>query len=354
MTLRVVVAGAGALGSSIAVALARAGAVVTLADPAHLGDNASGVAAGMLAPAFESVFDRRPKQFELLARARDVWPTFAASLGIEIERPGALAVSFDEAEIAGWRATLDGLGVASAQLTTAEVEQRRPDLAPGLFGLALDDDWRLDPALAMRALGLACQTLGVEFRSAAVTDFVPGRADFSDGSTAAADALVIATGASPSLTGLAPELDCLRPIKGHILNLAVEAGGAEVVRFSGGYLCPDAHGVLLGATMEEGRGDTAIDPDQVDRLRDLGSRYAPALGRMTARARVGVRAATPDGAPLLGPSRTPGVWLAAGARRNGWLLAPMVARTVAEGLAAAHPGAGGGLRADRLRGKSRP
>ncbi|HXQ45452.1 MAG TPA: FAD-dependent oxidoreductase, partial [Caulobacteraceae bacterium] len=50
---RVVVAGAGALGASIALVLARAGARVALADPAPQGANASGVAAGMLAPAFE-------------------------------------------------------------------------------------------------------------------------------------------------------------------------------------------------------------------------------------------------------------------------------------------------------------
>jgi glycine oxidase len=32
--------------------------------------------------------------------------------------------------------------------------------------------------------------------------------------------------------------------------------------------------------------------------------------------------------PLVGPSRTPGVLLAAGMRRNGWLLAPLVAAIV--------------------------
>jgi glycine oxidase len=43
----------------------------------------------------------------------------------------------------------------------------------------------------------------------------------------------------------------------------------------------------------------------------------------------GVRAATPDGLPLVGPSAAPGVLLAVGARRNGWLLAPLVAKVVA-------------------------
>ena len=51
----IVVAGAGAIGRAVALALVRAGHRVTVVDP--LGANASGVAAGMLAPAFEALFD---------------------------------------------------------------------------------------------------------------------------------------------------------------------------------------------------------------------------------------------------------------------------------------------------------
>ncbi|PXA71374.1 D-amino-acid oxidase, partial [Caulobacter sp. D4A] len=53
----VAVAGAGAFGSATALILSRLGFQVTVFDPAAPGDNASGVAAGMLAPAAEAVFD---------------------------------------------------------------------------------------------------------------------------------------------------------------------------------------------------------------------------------------------------------------------------------------------------------
>ena len=53
----VIVAGAGVLGLSTALALADAGCAVTVCDPAAEAANASGVAAGMLAPAFETVLD---------------------------------------------------------------------------------------------------------------------------------------------------------------------------------------------------------------------------------------------------------------------------------------------------------
>ena len=55
--VQIVVAGAGAVGGTLAYVLARAGHSVTVIDPAASGANASGVAAGMLAPAFEALLD---------------------------------------------------------------------------------------------------------------------------------------------------------------------------------------------------------------------------------------------------------------------------------------------------------
>ncbi len=330
--MRVVVAGAGVLGASIALELARAGVQVTLADPAPIGANASGIAAGMLAPVFESVFDERPEHFARLMEARDLWPAFAASVGICIERPGALAVSRDEAKIAAWRAALETLGAPFTALSRAQVARARPDLAAGLFGLAIEDDWRLDPVPALEALLSAAVALGAEHRQARVVDFAPGRATLGDGSTVTADALILATGADTVLSALAPELGGLIPIKGHILEFTGAKVGSEVVRFDGGYICPTPAGCLVGATMEPGRADTAIDPSQVIRLQNMAADYAPPLADTPATPRAGVRAATADGLPLCQRSVTPAIWLAVGARRNGWMWAPQVASALAREL----------------------
>src|ERR1700719_1616678 len=93
---RVVVAGAGALGASIALVLARGGASVMLADRAPLGANASGVAAGMLAPAFEAASG----QYAILRDARDAWPAFAAPLPADfgLRRSGAVWIDLPDAE----------------------------------------------------------------------------------------------------------------------------------------------------------------------------------------------------------------------------------------------------------------
>lgn len=327
--MRVVVAGAGALGLSIAVELARRGASITIVDPAPPDANASGVAAGMLAPAFECVFDNRPEHFERLMAARELWPDFAAGLGVEIERAGAVAVSTDEARVEAWRESLSALGVASRLAPPAELE--RDGLAPG-FGVAQEEDWRLDPRRALNALRAEGSRLGVDARHAAVVAFTPGRAALSDGGIVSADVLVIASGASKSLLDIAPELSALRPIKGHIVTLGAEARRRRVVRFEGGYLCPASDGVLVGATMEAGHDDTVVDAARTGDLIALARRYALDLGDAKATARVGVRASTQGGLPLMSRAAAEGVWLAVGARRNGWLLAPVVARSIARAI----------------------
>jgi glycine oxidase len=72
------VAGAGALGLSAALTLADAGCSVTVCDPSETGQ-ASAVAAGMLAPAFEAAFDGEDAGgLDLLLAARNLWPALAA------------------------------------------------------------------------------------------------------------------------------------------------------------------------------------------------------------------------------------------------------------------------------------
>jgi glycine oxidase len=156
----------------------------------------------------------------------------------------------------------------------------------------------------------------VEFRDAAVRE------------RAAADWLVIATGADPGLADLAPELAGLTPIKGQILRFSDVRGGRISLRGEGCYAVPGVDGLAVGATMEPGRRDTTPDPAALAPLAVAAGRLFPSLAGVTFGVSVGVRAATADGLPMVGLSRTPGVILAVGARRNGWLLAPLVAEVV--------------------------
>ena len=95
--LRVVVAGAGAIGSVLALQLVRRGAQVVLADPARPGGNASGVAAGMLAPLMEALLDSASAgHYPLLLEARDAWPAVLEGAPVALDRSGACS----------WRAPL--------------------------------------------------------------------------------------------------------------------------------------------------------------------------------------------------------------------------------------------------------
>ena len=63
----------------------------------------------------------------------------------------------------------------------------------------------------------------------------------------------------------------------------------------------------------------------------------PGLADLEPQAFAGVRAATPDGLPLVGSYGAEGVMVARGARRNGWLFAPLIAETIADQLAGRPP-----------------
>jgi glycine oxidase len=334
--MRMVVAGGGAVGSAVALAVRRAGAEVVLADPARLGENASGVAAGMLAPAFEAALDPvSAGHFGIYRQARDRWPSFAASLGRGdlLNRCGAMWAQADSDGVADMGARLEALGGAVEMVLPEEAARRAPGLAAPAGAVFTDEDWRLDPSAVLGAMRQALHREGGTVRAARLTGFTPGRVVLSDGAVEA-DALVIATGLAPAGWPDPPaELQWLSPIKGQILR----AGGSPpltgpVVRGPGIYVVPDAGGPWIGATMQAGLDDCAIDTEVSARLQDAAAALFPGLAQAPATALAGVRATTPDGLPLVGESSRPGVFLALGARRNGWLLAPTLALAVVEAL----------------------
>jgi glycine oxidase len=324
----IVVAGAGAVGSAVGFVLARAGHAVTVVDPTPCGANASAVAAGMLAPGCEILFDAASADHHaLLVQARDLWPALAAEIGLPLARDGALAIG-TRGEVETWAARLEEVGADARVIGPDSATPPRLGLAAGAWAVFTPGDWRLDPAMALAALRQAAEQAGARFVAGRVLGF-DGHTVAIDGAPAiAAEQLVLATGAARDLARLAPELEVLEPIKGHILRAAGAFAAAPVIRAGGIYLCRAQGDVVLGASMEPGLTDTRVDPAVVQRLLAAAAPLLDALGPLDWRAAAGVRAATPDGLPLVGEAGAPGVVLAVGARRNGWLLAPLIAQTV--------------------------
>lgn len=311
-----IVVGAGVLGLCVAAELGARGRAVTVLDPG--GANASSVAAGMLAPAFESVLEEvdRPRA-DLLRRARDLWPGFADRHGLELDRRGA-----------EWRGPEAG-AIAEKLATLGFTAQARPE------AVETPDDWRVDVAPALDRLRHA-EGVVVQAATIARIERTAGgwRVTAADGRDWRSPVVVLATGAAPPLEGLpAAVTDMVAsvvPIRGQVTAFACVAP-ARVVRSAQGYVVPTLDGALCGATMEAGARDLSSDPGTTAKQIALGQALT-GLVLAAGEPRVGVRGATADGLPMAGPSGAPGVFLALAPRRNGWLLGPLVGRVVADAI----------------------
>jgi glycine oxidase len=324
--LAATVVGGGVFGLATALQLARSGAAVTLYDPSPLGDNASGVAAGMLAPAMEAGLDPgAAAHFELLVRARDRWPAFLPEAAID--RSGALFVG-PAAAAAALEARLRDAGAAVARLGPDQALDLSPGLALGRDDEALfaPQDWRLAPRVLLRTLLAAYRQAGGRVVAERV-GLRDGRPAGRDGAPLAGDVVVLAAGAEAAeLAGATPELAVLAPVKGQILHFEGGPAAGPVVRTPQGYVAPQGDGAAAGATMQPGLSDRRTDPAVLAGLRAEAERLFPGLAGVAAVGSAGVRATTPDGLPLVGRSAAaPDLLLCVGARRNGWLLAPLAA-----------------------------
>jgi glycine oxidase len=328
------VVGAGVLGLCVAAELAGRGCRPLVLDP-MAGANASAVAAGMIAPAFEAASeDADAARAALYRRGRDLWPEFAARTGIRLARDGAR-----------WVGPVEPLGGRMAGLGFA--------VEPTMDGFRTDEDWRVEPEPALAALKRYILDRGGEVRRATVEAILPvasGLRVIGDTGEVETGALVLAAGWSVGrirLPGLERLGGLIAPIKGQIVRLGETL--AETVRGPGAYLAPRGEGVAVGATMEPGRSDLTLDPQAVETLLAKAVAVAPAVsGARIIEHLAGVRGATPDGLPIAGVSTVAGVHLALAPRRNGWLLGPLVAGCVAAGLLNEHDPARGAFAPDRF------
>jgi glycine oxidase len=343
----VVVAGGGVIGTSIAWRAALAGLDVVVVDPA-VGDGATLVAAGMLAPVSESLFgEEELLRLNLLALRR--FSGFAAELEqvtgvpVGLRREGTLAIAYDPGDYAALMRMTEfrrSAGLDAEELDSRECRKLEPFLTPDVHGGVLfGGDWSVDNRRYAAALRSALDTAGVRALRDRVSEVVGGSSPgvrLASGDVVSGSAVVVATGSwTGQLTGLPSMLRAvIRPVKGQLLRLRHPDGMPQVttrtiratVRGGDIYLVPRADGeMIIGSTQEEREDQTVTAGAVHDLLHDAMSVLPVTSELILTETCVGLRPGTPDNGPVVGWSGTDGVLMATGHYRNGILMSAATA-----------------------------
>ncbi|MGW7353318.1 glycine oxidase ThiO [Streptomyces sp. NPDC054784] len=335
--MSIVVIGGGVIGLSVAWQSQRAGLSVTVIDP-QPASKASHVSAGMLPPGNEQLYGQ-PDLLKLCMTSRARIPSFFEELSefgpTGFRRDGVLDAAFDEEALASlgrqqeWQ---EPQGVRTERLTAEECAKLQPAFAPALGGLFAPDDGAVDPRVLNATLLKAVEDLGgtvVRQRAVRVENHA---VTLDNGDTVPYDRLVLSAGTWTHYIEGLPEgtIPEIRPVKGQILRLRSDTPLLNVTAraLSKGkslYLVPRLDGELVvGATYEERGYDTEVTAGGTNELLNRAAAVVPEVGSLRlAEMSVGLRPASPDDLPLIGPTNVPDVFLSTGHFRMGVQLAPV-------------------------------
>ncbi|MDP9376100.1 MAG: glycine oxidase ThiO [Actinomycetota bacterium] len=349
----VVVLGGGPIGLATAWRAAQRGLDVLVLDAGA--PAAWQVAAGMLAPATEAEYGEEAL-LELGLRSAASFESFAAELtetagqDAGFRRSGTLVVARDRDDAEALDRLFEfrtSLGLEVTRLRPTPARRLEPALAPTVrLALEFPHDHSIDPRRMVCALEVAVRRSGGEIRHGAnvvrldAQDERVTGVQLETGERISAAQVLVAGGAwTSTLAGLPDEVRVpVRPVKGQVLRLRDPAGPGLVqrsIRTLDAYLVPRADGgYVLGATMEDQGFDLTPTAGGVfELLRDL-SEVLPGLFEMQIEEVLcGLRPATPDNRPAIGPGALDGLVWSTGHFRNGILLTPVSAELGAAVLA---------------------
>jgi sarcosine oxidase subunit beta len=315
---RIVIAGAGAIGASVAYQLALRGADdVVLADPAHVAAGATGKAMGGVRQQFSTEAEVR------LARE---------SIGFFEELGAPL---FDQVGYLFLATTADGLAALEQRVELQRglgvpVQAVDAGLVEGLYvddvlgAVSCWEDGVADPPGVTSELVARAEALGVDLREGV------------DARDVVRDVLVIAAGARSA--ELWPELP-IRPLCRQLVEVGPVAGLPDdlpmVLEAETGFHFRRAGDCLRLAMNEPSPRwtdretvDEALVEDWCERI---AHRYPAAAGAPVARSWAGLYDMTPDAHPIIGWVGD-GVYAACGFSGHGFMQSPAVGKAVAEEL----------------------
>jgi glycine oxidase len=342
----VIVIGAGVVGLAAARFLAGEGVSVLVVESQRVGAEASSAAAGILAAQAEAEDETTLLPLALAGRDHHVRlaPSLEAETGIAVDHSqrGLLTIALTESgaeqllDRAAWhrrhRLEVD-------VLEPDEVKEAEPNLNPAVLRALYfrGDHWvdnvRLTKALAASAVARGASIVvgrpvsGLVVENGRVAGVSAGTEVFP------APVVVNAMGAWAGRLRGDPAPPPVEPVRGQMAAFDMSPPLLRHVVYSGhGYLVPRADGRLLaGSTIERAGFDKSVTASGLRTVLATALEIAPALGdARISETWAGLRPATPDGLPVIGPGAVPGLIHAGGLYRNGILMGPLVGELAAE------------------------
>ena len=345
-TFDVAIAGAGLIGSAIALELARAGLSVGVFDQGEPGREASWAGAGILSPAPES-----PAGIPLVPIGKasmELYPSFVGGVeefcghSVGFRPKGTLQAIFSRdaaREVSTLIAVHHGLGLKAEPLRADDARELEQALSPEIEAAVLrPDEGSVDNRELTRGVLEAARKTGVAiFAHQGVREIwregekcvgvILGREKI------AAMWTIVAAGCFSSQIKGAEAYVPVKPAKGQMAALRAHSLEIERVLWSDKiYLVPRNDGrILAGATVEYVGFSKELTPSGMEKIFAGAIELAPEL----AQARIeetwsGLRPDSPDHLPILGPTDVDGLLVATGHFRSGILLTPITARLIRE------------------------
>jgi glycine/D-amino acid oxidase-like deaminating enzyme len=351
--LRVVVAGAGVVGASIAYHLAKAGASVTVID--RLGP-ATHASRGTFAWV-NATWAKQPRHYHALSQdGLANWKDLQQLLDLPIRWGGSLEW-FDndirQEQLAAQIAEQIEWGEPARMVSASEIAKLEPNLkiGPGVSAAYSSNDGAVDPVLATRRLLDAAKQLGatVSYPCELIdTSMSDGRLTSVETTTGSikADRLVLATGAAPGppsrIAGIdipqrsTPGVIALTKPMPRLVNRIIVAPGVHMhQRDDGRFVLGEQDGAPkteAHALRLEGQPNDfptkLVAQEHGDRILDIATRFVPGIADAEVdTACIGWRPLPIDGHPVLGvnPDRRD-VYMAI--MHSGVSLAPIVGQLV--------------------------
>ncbi len=349
MENHVLIVGGGVIGLGIGFELARQGTPVTLFERGTAGRGTSWQAAGMLAPDAEIEFEEL-ELYDLSRESLRRWPDFArrvedaSGMDVDYHDEGTLIVADDRDSAEALRRLYDfqeEQGLDVEWLTGEEARDIEPFVAPRLSAAVFcPSDHQVDNRRFVEALRAAFEAKGGTLHEetpveAVVPDTEAPAVVTAAGNRVEGEQVVVAAGVwSREIDGLAPVAPPpVRPVKGQMIQLQRKTPFdlQHVVRGPDAYLAPKSDGrIVVGATSEEMGFDTTVTAGGLYDLLEGAWEVVPGIYDLPVdETWAGLRPASRDHAPLLGPSGAPGILIATGHYRHGILLTPITAEEMA-------------------------